>query len=86
MMAKLDFAFWDPIMGPIQDSKASADVFDEHIRLAQRIEELGWHSYFTIEHQNNPGNLASSPSVYLCLLYTSPSPRDGLLSRMPSSA
>ena len=24
--------------------------------------------------------------LYLCLLYTSPSPRDGLLSRMPSSA
>ena len=24
--------------------------------------------------------------VYPCLLYTSPSPRDGLLSRMPSSA
>ena len=24
--------------------------------------------------------------VSLCLLYTSPSPRDGLLSRMPSSA
>ena len=24
--------------------------------------------------------------VYSCLLYTSPSPRDGLLSRMPSSA
>ena len=23
---------------------------------------------------------------YACLLYTSPSPRDGLLSRMPSSA
>ena len=26
------------------------------------------------------------PDVYICLLYTSPSPRDGLLSRMPSSA
>ena len=25
-------------------------------------------------------------SLYPCLLYTSPSPRDGLLSRMPSSA
>ena len=25
-------------------------------------------------------------TVYACLLYTSPSPRDGLLSRMPSSA
>ena len=24
--------------------------------------------------------------IHLCLLYTSPSPRDGLLSRMPSSA
>ena len=25
-------------------------------------------------------------TTYICLLYTSPSPRDGLLSRMPSSA
>ena len=25
-------------------------------------------------------------NMYTCLLYTSPSPRDGLLSRMPSSA
>ena len=25
-------------------------------------------------------------NTYFCLLYTSPSPRDGLLSRMPSSA
>ena len=28
----------------------------------------------------------SEGNVYTCLLYTSPSPRDGLLSRMPSSA
>ena len=28
----------------------------------------------------------TSGKVYICLLYTSPSPRDGLLSRMPSSA
>ena len=27
-----------------------------------------------------------NPKVSVCLLYTSPSPRDGLLSRMPSSA
>ena len=32
-----------------------------------------------------PDVLQSFPSL-LCLLYTSPSPRDGLLSRMPSSA
>ena len=28
----------------------------------------------------------SDNHMYTCLLYTSPSPRDGLLSRMPSSA
>ena len=33
-----------------------------------------------------PASLAKMMTTYLCLLYTSPSPRDGLLSRMPSSA
>ena len=34
------------------------------------------------------GILAERKSIYsdICLLYTSPSPRDGLLYRMPSSA
>ena len=31
-------------------------------------------------------DLANDLALKLCLLYTSPSPRDGLLSRMPSSA
>ena len=31
-------------------------------------------------------SVSSVASFSLCLLYTSPSPRDGLLSRMPSSA
>ena len=31
-------------------------------------------------------DVAESANVQRCLLYTSPSPRDGLLSRMPSSA
>ena len=30
--------------------------------------------------------ISSATLPYTCLLYTSPSPRDGLLSRMPSSA
>ena len=29
---------------------------------------------------------ATEDKIVACLLYTSPSPRDGLLSRMPSSA
>ena len=36
----------------------------------------------TAGHQGEPGNVGYGT----CLLYTSPSPRDGLLSRMPSSA
>ena len=38
---------------------------------------------------SNPSELAEACNIaedYGCLLYTSPSPRDGLLSRMPSSA
>ena len=32
------------------------------------------------------GNLQMDPGYQFCLLYTSPSPRDGATSRMPSSA
>ena len=32
------------------------------------------------------GAVADPKDPFSCLLYTSPSPRDGLLSRMPSSA
>ena len=32
------------------------------------------------------GNVMAASAEETCLLYTSPSPRDGLLSRMPSSA
>ena len=32
------------------------------------------------------GAILVDPTLCICLLYTSPSPRDGLLSRMPSSA
>ena len=47
-----------------------------------------------LEHQDDKltlavlYNLADTIESYIepCLLYTSPSPRDGLLSRMPSSA
>ena len=34
----------------------------------------------------NPSEIEKYTDIKHCLLYTSPSPRDGLLSRMPSSA
>ena len=41
---------------------------------------------FTLIKVENTGAFLGMGSELSCLLYTSPSPRDGLLSRMPSSA
>ena len=41
---------------------------------------------FVTKLSANPDTLVLTYGVTYCLLYTSPSPRDGLLSRMPSSA
>ena len=57
----------------------------------QSIEELasdlkiGAHQLEAIE-EGNEEKLPEKVFIKACLLYTSPSPRDGLLSRMPSSA
>ena len=45
------------------------------------LEEMG----FIASPHTSAGRIPT-PRGYRCLLYTSPSPRDGLLSRMPSSA
>ena len=51
---------------------------------------IGWaweSDYGSPDNKDGFENLlAYSPLHNICLLYTSPSPRDGLLSRMPSSA
>ena len=64
-MSKLDFGVWDAVGGYEFQGRAEADVYDEHIRQAQLLEELGFHSYWTIEHQNAPTGKITSPSVYL---------------------
>ena len=64
-MARLDFAFWDAVGGYGTSTEVMADIYDEHIRLAQRVEEMGWHSYFVIEHQNSPIGRITAPTVYL---------------------
>ena len=40
----------------------------------------------TVKHIDNVATIYDVSTFAPCLLYTSPSPRDGLLSRMPSSA
>ncbi len=61
-MAGLDFAVWDAV-SDATESQNVAEVYDQHIRLAERLEELGYHSYFVIEHQSV--GAITSPSVYL---------------------
>ena len=44
------------------------------------------HARVTVADNNLTDKVMSDTANTICLLYTSPSPRDGLLSRMPSSA
>ena len=58
------------------------DLQKKLVMLAQRIEK-----YRTMENSLSTSMInAQRMGDSICLLYTSPSPRDGLLSRMPSSA
>ena len=54
-----------------------------------KIQEM-WQKDAVIDPDNLHDESLKIPQLhskyYTCLLYTSPSPRDGLLSRMPSSA
>ena len=56
----------------------------------QACKALKDEGYKVILINSNPATIMTDPDVadktYVCLLYTSPSPRDTLLSRMPSSA
>ena len=74
-----DFAQCDHLGGPLMTTKANiiSSLYNK-----DRYSQGGAKSATTFESflSDNLGD------HYTCLLYTSPSPRDGLLSRMPSSA
>ena len=65
------------------DSLRERQVLNEELDIKKNIlSVLGYK-------QDTPWTNEEVQSLYdanICLLYTSPSPRDGLLSRMPSSA
>ena len=65
----------------LNDSEAEQLTKEDNLfRALKKIHRLG--PKYVIIKKGSHGSILSSP----CLLYTSPSPRDGLLSRMPSSA
>ena len=58
------------IDGP--DTTGTATLFETEMNYVIQLHDMDIH--------------AGAPDVWACLLYTSPSPRDATLSRMPSSA
>ena len=57
-------------------------VDEVNLIASQQANELGAKKIATGHY----AQINKKDGLYTCLLYTSPSPRDGLLSRMPSSA
>ena len=66
----------------IDDTDQARSSKDYENKIKENLSWLGldWNKTFNQSERNSLYNLN------ICLLYTSPSPRDGLLSRMPSSA
>ena len=62
------------------------DIAHEYQRLLDLLQEERPDSVVHFAEQRAAPYSMKSSATKRCLLYTSPSPRDGLLSRMPSSA
>ena len=65
---------------------AWGDPSDEILIAKFNGEEICFIPRHSRGHKIYPTNINFRANIDACLLYTSPSPRDGLLSRMPSSA
>ena len=68
---------WEKLYARISDSKELLEMEDDEM-----LEDLSKEIVLLVKEV---GELEFQ-TLFACLLYTSPSPRDGLLSRMPSSA
>src|SRR5680860_1797868 len=69
-----EFAVWSEFDGPSVVVDLGVVVSADR----QQVVEVG------VAAVSPPGDVVEFAAVVSCLLYTSPSPRDGLLSRMPS--
>jgi alkanesulfonate monooxygenase SsuD/methylene tetrahydromethanopterin reductase-like flavin-dependent oxidoreductase (luciferase family) len=65
-MGQLDFGIWDALRPyEINHAASAADVYDQHIRLVQLMEQVGYSYYWIIEHQASYIGAITAPSVYL---------------------
>ena len=80
---------YDPrakIIKETADSVFEVTGRDPLLDIALELERIALEDDYFVSRKLYPNVDFYSGLIYDCLLYTSPSPRDGLLSRMPSSA
>ena len=63
-MSPLEFGIFDSF-GPfeMEEFPTVVDVYEAHMREAQEAEQLGYRSYFFIEHQNSPVCAVTAPNI-----------------------
>ena len=79
-----------PLLKEVKDLRDTANEAEsfkvDRIALATQLDEAKAREDTFTEREKEFSNLADETMSELCLLYTSPSPRDLSTSRMPSSA
>ena len=74
------------LLGTAHVSKTSVNLVREQINLYKPDVVAVELCQSRLSALKKPEGIDNEDLLKICLLYTSPSPRDGLLSRMPSSA
>jgi alkanesulfonate monooxygenase SsuD/methylene tetrahydromethanopterin reductase-like flavin-dependent oxidoreductase (luciferase family) len=65
-VSELSFGVWDQVRTyEIQQKGRAAEVYDDHIRQAKLMDQLGYDYYWIIEHQASYIGSISAPGVYL---------------------
>ena len=77
--AARDFTEQELAKGVIERDRKEEFPYDQ-------VKKMGALGFMGMMNDPKYGGGGMDTLSYVCLLYTSPSPRDGLLSRMPSSA
>ena len=70
---------------PFAKTYVAGETIEKTIQVVKNLNNLGFSCTLDILGEHVQSSTIAE-KITNCLLYTSPSPRDGLLSRMPSSA